>query len=398
MKPHPVKCGCGTCLPRLLTTLSLSARLLLILGPPSTVLLVGLLSPTAALLTPLTFTPSLYLYHRYRLSNNQNHTDSSSLRRHAPFEPLLWTGITVGTFVPALAAIFQLGICKLATLILFGSRLQSTPLEQLFISEFQRTSVQGVAEEALVKRWALARSWGNWGFNLVLSFLAAGAVEEVFKYLPVVWARWQDGKKKKGSQSPGVRGEDEKREGQGKGSVNVVETQWRGNRAYIDFALAGTLGFGLVEAIGFIYGSCVLPERERGWGMLILTVFERVAGQMGHLALAALAGVRATRREFYAHVKGADGEEGCTKESSFGWCSDVWPSVFFHGLADFMALSASAMEGHVGFIHPKERRLVGGMLGTVAVVWAMAFGQLRKEWKELDRLDGLAVEKEKGNR
>lgn len=204
--------------------------------------------------------------------------------------------------------------------------------------------------------------------NFVFTFLAAGVVEEVVKFVPVLYARYRY------------------RDGRGRGRETEFdggerrEGGWKGDRRYIDFAIAGTLGFGVVEALGFIYGVCGMEGVGRG--MLVLMVLERVAGQMGHLATGALSAVRATRRDFYDE----DGErKSGNRKMSWWWV--VGPSALYHGLSDFVALSASALDGNVGFIHPRGVKLVVSMIGVIGCIWGAAGWQMWRNWEDLDELD-----------
>ena len=110
----------------------------------------------------------------------------------------------------------------------------------------------------------------------------------------------------------------------------------RRDRAYLDYAVAGALGFGVVEAIGFIYAA--VESGGETWLRLMFTLLERVAGSLVHLLVAALMALRAIRRDFYG--------------DQMSWCAVVGPSISLHGMYDFVALGASALEGNVGWIHP----------------------------------------------
>ncbi|PVH78004.1 hypothetical protein DL98DRAFT_462956 [Cadophora sp. DSE1049] len=325
------------------TTLTLPTRLLILLGPPSTILLTSMYSPTAAIATPLAFIPPLFLYRQYAASNTLTPT------RHAELEPLIWTGLATGTLGLASAATVQILILKGALRSIFcGNR----PLAREFFKEFQRTSIDGLTTSELASRAAIAGSWQNWAFNTIFTFLAAGLVEEVVKFLPVLFAKRRYAKKSESN---------------------------RRDRSYIDFAIAGTLGFGLVEALGFIYSICKLEDQSRG--MIALMVVERVAGQMGHLATAALSAVRATRRDFYA------GDSEGENRKRMSWRQVFGPSALYHGFSDFVALSASALDGNVGFIHPRGVKLVVSMIGVIGCIWGAAGWQMWREWEGLDELD-----------
>ena len=204
--------------------------------------------------------------------------------------------------------------------------------------------------------------------NFIFTFLAAGVVEEGIKFVPVLYARYRYGK------VSGVGGKER--------SVRERE------RSYIDFAIAGTLGFGVVEALGFLYGICGMEGKGIGRGMLVVMVLERVAGQMGHLATGILSAVRATRRDFYDEDGERTSGDGKTK-----WWWVVGPSALYHGFSDFVALSASALDGNVGFIHPRGVKLVVSMIGVIGCIWGAAGWQTWREWEGLDELDREAAGK-----
>jgi hypothetical protein len=137
----------------------------------------------------------------------------------------------------------------------------------------------------------------------------AGLLEETLKYLPIAYARRQ--------------GTDAQRKPR--------------NRAYIDYALAGALSFGVVENIAFPYASC--EKGNEAWPNLLRTVFERIViGSTGHLLVACLTALCAIRRDYY-------GEQ-------LSWLDVVGPAANLHGTFDFVALACSPLEGNVGWVHP----------------------------------------------
>ena len=212
--------------------------------------------------------------------------------------------------------------------------------EDGFWTEFARGSIDGLSTDELARRAYLAASWRNWVFIGVLSFFGASLVEESLKYVSIVYAR---------------------RRGKAEGRK-------RGDRAYVDYAVAGALGFGVVEAIGFIYAA-VEPGGETG-SRLVLTLFERLGGSFGHFLVAALMALRAIRRDYYGDPMSL-------------WAV-VCPSVALHGTYDFVALGASALEGNVGWIHPVGRGVTVGMLGLIGGLMVMAAWLVRGEWKALE--------------
>lgn len=235
----------------------------------------------------------------------------------------------------------QMAICSVASTVLFiGS---DDKLKDDFWIEFARSSIGGLSTDDLVRRADLAASWQNWAFIGVLSFLGASLVEESLKYLLIVYARRRV----------------------------AAELRKRRDRAYVDYAVAGALGFGVVEAIGFIYAA--VESGGETWLRLMFTLFERVAGSIGHLLVAALMALRAMRRDYY-------GDE-------MSWWVVVGPSIALHGMYDFVALGASALEGNVGWIHPVGRWDTVGMLGLIGGVMVVAGWLVRGEWKALEERD-----------
>ena len=231
-------------------------------------------------------------------------------------------------------------ICGAASRLLFPSN----ELRETFWEEFSRGTVAGLTRDQLTNRAALAISWPNWVFNGVLTYLAAGLVEETLKYMPIAYARRQ----------------------------GTLEERKQRDRAYIDYALVGALSFGLVESIGFLYAACETGN-ESG-SKLLLTVAERlVAGSLGHLLAAALTALRATQRDFYG--------------KKMSWWQVVGPSVLLHGTFDFIAMSFSALESNVGWVHPVGVRNTVTMIGMIAGVISTAGWWVWQEWKHVLDLD-----------
>jgi RsiW-degrading membrane proteinase PrsW (M82 family) len=316
------------------TSLSLSARLLCYLGPPSAILLTSTVSSRTALLSPLAFLPTAWFAKKWR---EYNHIDPSC---RGELEPMVWIFASAGTVGLAAAGLVQLVICKAASTILF----RSIPMREAFWSEFQRSTIDGLTADQLTRRAGLAATWQNWAFNATLTFVAAGLIEETLKYLPIVYARHR-----------GTTSERKQR-----------------SRAYIDYVLAGALSFSVVENIGFLYVSC--EQGHETWPRLLLTLFERIVlGQTGHLLCASLTALRAIRRDYYG--------------DQLSWWGVVGPSILLHGTYNFVAMSGSALEGNVGWIHPTGvwNSLAG--LGLVTGLVSTAAWQVRQEWYALENRD-----------
>ena len=253
---------------------------------------------------------------------------------------MIWTYAATGTIGLTTAALLQMIICTTASTFLFGSG--STRKD--FWNEFQRSTVVGLTSDELKHRAGLATSWQNWVFNGVLAFVAAGLVEEILKYLPIAYARRR----------------------------GTAERRRQRDRAYIDYALAGALSFGVVENIGFLYASC--EKGHETWPKFVLTLFERVVfGSLGHLLTGALTALRAIRRDYYG--------------DHLSWWGVVGPSVILHGTFDFVAMSFSALEGNVGWIHPTGAQNTTVMFGLLAGLVSNAAWRVRQNWKALEDHD-----------
>ncbi len=252
---------------------------------------------------------------------------------------MIWIFATAGTLGLAAAATTQMGIFFAASRALFGPR--SGEKSKFFWREIQRATVDGLTADQISSRAILASSWQNWVFNGIFAFVSAGLVEETIKYLPIAYAR--------------RRGTPKQRESR--------------NRAYLDYVISGALSFGFIECIGFIFSSC--KQKNQTWANLALTLFERiVVGQTGHLASAAITAFRATRRDYYG--------------DNLSWLEVVGPAILLHGIWDFSALSSSALEGNIGFIHPKTLWVTAALFGVIPSVLGTAIWQVRREWKAIE--------------
>lgn len=115
------------------TSLSLSARLLCYLGPPSAILLMTIASPQTGLLSPLAFLPTAWFYKKWRESNTKNPSSRAEL------EPIVSTYATTGTVGLVGAALVQLAAGYAISTVLFGTG--DTRSE--FLKEFQRSCIDG---------------------------------------------------------------------------------------------------------------------------------------------------------------------------------------------------------------------------------------------------------------
>ncbi|KAI4127593.1 MAG: hypothetical protein LQ338_003136 [Usnochroma carphineum] len=246
--------------------------------------------------------------------------------QRAELEPLIWTFATVGTLGLSIALLIQTAIGSIAVTLLFGSGTT----RDSFWAEFSRSTISDLVPEQLTHRAELAASWQNHVCNAVLAYVITGLVEETLKYLPIAYARYRG--------SPAAE--------------------------YIDYAVAGALSFGVVETIGFLYAAC--EGSHESWPKLALTVFERViGGALAHLLTAALTALRAMRYE--------------------AWWRIIGPSVLLHGTWNFAAMTASAIEGNVGWVHPTGVGNTAGMLGAVVGLVVTAGWLVKEEWLALKK-------------
>jgi PrsW family intramembrane metalloprotease len=317
------------------TSLSLSARLAIYLGPPSVLLLTSLVSPKTGLLTPLAFLPTAYAYRKWSSSNKRNPS------RRAELEPMIWTYAAAGTLGLIGVGLIQIAVCKAVSSILFYHDPQAN---KDFWTEFARSSIEGLTSGELMKRAEIAWSWRNWVFTGALTFVAAGLGEETLKYLPIAYAR---------------------RRGTGEERKKI-------SRAYLDYAMAGALSFSLIENLGFLYGS--VEKGNESWSRLGLSVFERVIiGGTGHLAMSMLTALRAIRRDYYG--------------DQLSWFEVVGPAALYHGAFDFACFGASAWEGNVGWVHPSRPGITSVMFGACLGFVGTAIWQTRREWSDLEERD-----------
>lgn len=323
------------------TSLSLSARLLCYTGPPSVILFTSLASPKTGLFTPLTFLPTAWFYRKWKQLNKANPS------RRGELQPLVWTFALTGTLGLTGVALAQFVIIKVISKTLFSPSMRKD-----FWPEWARSTVAGLTTSQIAHRSELASSWQNWVLNGAFAFLGAGIFEESLKYLPIVYA--------------------------GRRSKKQKDAKPR-DRAYIDYAITGALSFGVIETIGFLYSA--IESGDQTGLALAFTIFERVAvGQLAHLSVATLTALRAIRRDYYG--------------DRLSLWEVVGPAALLHGTADFVAFSASSLEGNPGWIHPTSLRITGAMIALYASLVGTAMWNVRQELKGLDARDhaGEAVE------
>ncbi len=312
------------------TSLSMPARLLCYLGPPSVILGLAYTSPKTGLLAPLTFVPTLVAYKKWHDEKNANPDG------HAELEPLVWT------FALSATAGF-IGVSTLQALLGYGlsTALYGTGESRaFFLQEAMRASVAEVDPDIIARRAVIAKSLQYLVFNAVFWFSAAGLGEETLKYLPVMWDR--------------RRGRAEERKPR--------------RRAYVDYAIASSLAFGVIEGLGFILSYV---KHEDSGNRLALNVFERLLlGSTGHVLMAVLSALRATRADYCG-------------ENEMSFWRIIAPSAFAHGLFDFGALAFSASDGNIGWIHPTGTKKTAIMLAMACSIWAGVAWKVRQEYRAI---------------
>lgn len=281
------------------TTLSLPTRLLLYLGPPAIVAFTAYVSPRTGLLAPLAFVPTAIALRAWHQENKANPSKRGEL------QPMVWTFAGLGTVGLVAVMLAQMALFQAATALIFGTGERAA----FFVAEFQRSTIEGMSRDELAKRALLAASWQNWLMNFLVAFGMAGLLEEILKVLPVIYARQR----------------------------GTADDRKPRTRQYLDYALAGSLSFGVIENIAFLY------EAVEGAGQtsskLLVTALERlVFASAGHLLAAALSALRATRKDYYG--------------DDLSWWDVIRPSVLLHGSQNFIAFSSGALEGSVGWMHP----------------------------------------------
>lgn len=147
------------------------------------------------------------------------------------------------------------------------------------------------------------------------------------------------------------------------------------NRAYIDYAVAGALGFGFAETVGYLYVSCESTNQSLTKSVFTLAI-RVVAGQVGHVSVAALTALRAIRRDYY--------------REKLNLLQVIGPSILLHGAYNFVAMIGSTLEGNVGWIQPTSAKIIAVGLGLIGSLVSFAIFEVNREWKVLEIRDRLA--------
>ena len=124
--------------------------------------------------------------------------------------------------------------------------------------------------------------------------------------------------------------------------------------------------------ISFIYAAC--SSAQEPLPKLAFTVLERlVVCGLGQLLTAALTALRFTKQK-----------PKNTRSYLRTWWNAIWPSVLLHGSSNFIAMSASTLEGNVGWIHPRSAWITGPMIVGVLSVQAVGARLVRGEWRAME--------------
>ena len=201
--------------------------------------------------------PTAWAYHEWCKANTTNPS------RRAQLEPLVWTYALSTTVGVAAVSAVQAGVGYTLTTLFYGTG----EARSLIINEAMRNTTAGLSAETILQRAEIAKSWKYLSLMTLIFFTAAGVGEEVLKFLPVLYARRR----------------------------GTAQDRKPRDRAYLDYVMASSLAFGVIEGIGFIFTACG-KNGETG-GKLALSVLERLLlGSTGHVLMAVLSALRATRR------------------------------------------------------------------------------------------------------
>ncbi|RYP88805.1 hypothetical protein DL770_004597 [Monosporascus sp. CRB-9-2] len=169
----------------------------------------------------------------------------------------------------------------------------------------------------------MARQPRYWVFLAVLAFVVAGVVEESLKYYALQYARHY-------------------------GRITHPKN-------FFTLAMAAGLGFSTMEGIGFVYAAV---QEDQRLDRIVQTVAERMAlGPITHTLTAGLTGLNVIRRDL--------------RGERLGFGQVIGNSVLFHGGFNFIVMGVSALEGNVGWIHPRGITLLFVLTVAVGFVGAL---------------------------
>ena len=145
------------------STLSLSARLLLGTSAIFLPFVLARSSIRATTLSLFTLTPTLVFFRLSRAKRQKSPVD------RADFELMLWTYFTMASVGFCLSSLFQLAALMGSVHFLFDGETKHQ-----FMTEFFRTSLEGLDTEQLKIRASISNTWQNWCINFILFFFIAG--------------------------------------------------------------------------------------------------------------------------------------------------------------------------------------------------------------------------------
>ncbi|KAI1774952.1 protease prsW family-domain-containing protein [Hypoxylon cercidicola] len=255
-------------------------------------------SPLTAFLSVFILCPTFYLVRYDRTRPPDQRVD---------LETFIWTYVLTGTVGTAAVLVVQSLLSYLLALAFFQGQTAQ------LLREIQRgeDEVASLDAETLAARRLMAGRWQYWTFMLTFAGFAASVPEELLKYAGLVYARRR-------------------------GRVAHAHN-------YVTLGAASALGFSTVENVGFVYAAAKL--QNQGYGELLLTLFERVAvGTPMHVMGGLLVGIAASRRDF--------------RGEALSLVRILRVPVLIHGAWDFSLFASSALDGNVGWVHPRGRSLL----------------------------------------
>lgn len=263
-------------------------------------------SAIAPLLLPVILLPTIWMFYHY--------SSMPPGQRGSP-ERLLW--IYLGTAIPGILIVM---ILQGVLLVPFVSLVFKSD-KDFFWHEFETVKTEAdIRDDAhRAARVEFTATPSYWTFVFFMAFVVASGLEEMLKYAMIMI---------------------------GKGKGRLVH-----QGECIMYGAAAGIAFATLENIAWIIPAC---QSERG-GRLLLTIVERMGlGIPLHTVAGMLTGVGVARRDL--------------KGERLSLLSIVGPSIFFHGLFDFVLFGYSAWHGHIGWVHPEDLTGIAILLvATVAV-------------------------------
>ncbi|KIW95050.1 uncharacterized protein Z519_03631 [Cladophialophora bantiana CBS 173.52] len=298
----------------------------------------------------LTCSPSIYLYSLETSRDDHHQRTDPNL--------LVWTYFLTGTVGIAVAMLVQSILAYLLAFLCFNGHTNATT----YLAETMKTEHDDIKDEAhRRRRLEMSRRPGYWVFMLFFSFVVAGLVEEVVKYIATTTMLGLLAQRSPSSHGSRI------------GSA----------RDHIAIAVSAGLGFATVENIAFFAAArrrkpsgdaapAAPNESQKAAMFALLTAVERVLlGIPGHAMTAALIGVNMLVRNHQQHRLGHGHDfSGASSMMTSAWLV-VRDSVLFHGCSNFVLFAVSAAEGNVGWVHPRRARTVCFVLAVLAGLQAV---------------------------